>query len=282
MASKPNRGLHPSRRERPFPNADEPALQIRPVEHVSQPVGKGRLMPTLDVAEAFLRIGAGAGCGALIGLERESRNQLAGMRTHALVAAGAAVFTLAGAHGFPDLARGPNVDPMRVAAQIASGIGFIGAGAIIRDRGSVRGVTTAAALWTSAALGLAAGAGLWWVAVAGAVVTLLVLVGLRPVSAHVLTPFATRLRTIDVEYQKGHGTIGPLFEAIREAGAELDDLHIRDSDHGATRSVAVDVRVRDPGDLDDVTSALGALPEVERCAIRRTPDYRDSSSNGRP
>ena len=66
---------------------------------------------------------------------------------------------------------------MRVAAQIASGIGFIGAGAIIRDRGEVRGVTTPAALWTSAALGLAAGAGLWWVAAAGSVVTLLVLVG---------------------------------------------------------------------------------------------------------
>src|SRR3954453_10738481 len=237
---------------------------------------------TPDTADAFLRIGAAAGCGALIGLERESRNQLAGIRTHALVAAGAAVFTVAGAHGFPDMVRGPNVDPMRVAAQIASGIGFIGAGAIIRDRGAVRGVTTAAALWTSAALGLAAGAGLWWVAVAGAVITLVVLVGLRPLSGRLLTPFATPLRTIDVEYQKGHGTIGPLVEAIRDAGAQIDDLHIRDSDEGTTRSVAVDVRVRDPSDLDDVTSALAALPEVERCVIRRTPDYRDSPSNGRP
>src|SRR5689334_8760084 len=165
----------------------------------------------IDAAEAFLRIGAAALCGALIGLERESRNQLAGMRTHALVAAGAAVFTLAGAFGFPELHRGPNVDPMRVAAQIASGIGFIGAGAIIRDRGSVRGITTAAALWTSAALGLAAGAGLWWVAAAGAVVTLLVLVGLRPVGNRLLTPLTTPLRTVDVEYRRGHGTMGPLF-----------------------------------------------------------------------
>src|SRR6059058_2651184 len=165
-------------------------------------------MPSLDAADAFLRIGVAGGCGALIGLEREPRNQLAGIRTHALVAAGAAVFTLAGAFGFSDIHRGPNVDPMRVAAQVASGIGFIGAGAIIRDRGSVRGITTAAALWTSAALGVAAGAGLWWVAAAGAVVTLLVLVALRPLSTRVLTPFATPLRTIDVEYQKGHGTMG--------------------------------------------------------------------------
>jgi putative Mg2+ transporter-C (MgtC) family protein len=239
-------------------------------------------VPALEATEAFMRIGAAAGCGALIGLERESRNQLAGMRTHALVAAGAAVFTLAGAHGFPDLPRGPNVDPMRVAAQIASGIGFIGAGAIIRDRGSVRGVTTAAALWTSAALGLAAGGGLWWVVAAGALVTLVVLIGLRPLSARLLTPFATPLRTIDVEYQKGHGTMGPLVEAIRASGAELDDLNIHDSNGGGSRSVAVDVRVRDPGDLDDVTRALAALPEVDRCAVRRTPHYRDASISGNP
>ena len=239
-------------------------------------------MPTLDAVDGFLRIGAAGGCGALIGLERESRNQLAGMRTHALVAAGAAVFTLAGAYGFPELARGPNVDPMRVAAQIASGIGFIGAGAIIRDRGSVRGVTTAAALWTSAALGLAAGAGLWWVAAAGAIVTLLVLIAMRPLSTRLLTPFATPLRTIDVEYQRGHGTMGPLFDAIREAGADLDDLNIRDSDGGAKRSVAVDVRVRDPDDLESVTTAVAALPEVDRCAVRRTPHYRSASTNGQP
>src|SRR3954454_4731451 len=141
----------------------------------------------IDTAHVFFRVAAAGGLGALIGLERESRNQLAGMRTHALVAAGAAVFTLAGAYGFSDIHRGPNVDPMRVAAQIASGIGFRGAGAIIRDRGSVGAITTAAALWVSAAVGLAAGAGLWWVAVAGAVVTLLVLILLRPVRTRVLT-----------------------------------------------------------------------------------------------
>jgi putative Mg2+ transporter-C (MgtC) family protein len=237
-------------------------------------------VPALDAAEAFLRIGAAAGCGAAIGLERESRNQLAGMRTHALVAAGAAVFTLAGARGFPDLSRGPNVDPMRVAAQIASGIGFIGAGAIIRDRGSVRGLTTAAALWTSAALGLAAGAGLWWIALAGAAVTLLILVGLRPVSTRLIAPLSTSMRTIDVEYERGHGTIGPLFEAIREAGAQLDDLRIRDAQDGSVRTVAVDVRVRDPNDLDDVVAAIAELPEVRRCVVRRTPDYRGITRSG--
>lgn len=241
-------------------------------------------MPTLDAADAFLRIGAAGACGALIGLERESRQQLAGIRTHALVAAGAAVFTLAGAHGFPDIARGPNVDPMRVAAQIASGIGFIGAGAIIRDRGSVRGITTAAALWTSAALGLAAGAGLWWAVAAGAVTTLVILVALRPVSGRLVAPLASPVRTVDVEYEKGHGTLGPIMDAIRAAGGELDDLTIRDADGGSTRAVAVDVRVRDPEALEELTESLGALDEVSRCAVRRRSDYGgpfgDAESNG--
>ncbi|MGZ6695936.1 MAG: MgtC/SapB family protein [Solirubrobacteraceae bacterium] len=229
-------------------------------------------MPTLDAADAFLRISAAGGCGALIGLERESRNQLAGIRTHALVAVGAAIFTLAGAHGFAELPRGPNVDSMRVAAQIASGIGFIGAGAIIRDRGSVRGITTAAALWTSAALGLAAGAGVWWAVAAGAALTLVILVALRPVSTHLVAPLASPHRTIDIEYEKGHGTLGPILDAIRAAGAELDDLTISDAASGM-RAVAVDVRVRDPAELDEVAESLGELPEVSRCVVRRRPDY---------
>jgi putative Mg2+ transporter-C (MgtC) family protein len=177
----------------------------------------------IDTVDVFVRVGAASGLGALIGLERESRNQLAGMRTHALVAAGAAVFTMAGAYGFSDIHRAPTVDPMRVAAQIASGIGFIGAGAIIRDRGSVRGITTAAALWTSAAVGLATGAGLWAVAAAGAVVTLGVLVLLRPVRARLLT-LANQRYELEVEYERGHGTLGPLLDLIADAGGHVEDL----------------------------------------------------------
>jgi putative Mg2+ transporter-C (MgtC) family protein len=159
---------------------------------------------------------------------------------------------------------------MRVAAQIASGIGFIGAGAIIRDRGSVRGITTAAALWTSAAVGLATGAGLWWVAAAGAVVTLAVLVGLRPVGAWLAAP----VRTIDIEYEKGHGTLGPVMEAIRDTGGELEDLDIKDADGGSTRNVEIDVRIPEPGDLGEVARELCELPEVIRCTVRGPNGHR--------
>lgn len=221
----------------------------------------------LDTTDYILRVAAAGGLGAVIGLERQSRNQLAGVRTHALVATGAAVFTLAGAFGFPGVHRGPNVDPMRVAAQIASGIGFIGAGTIIRDRGSVRGITTAAALWVSASVGLAAGAALWGLAISGAVVTLLVLVVLRPVRSRLLSFTSPRYK-VDIEYQRGHGTLGPLLEAITEAGGHVEDLAI-DDDADGRRAVTLEVRVHADEDLRDAVRLVAARDEVARCTVHR-------------
>jgi uncharacterized membrane protein YhiD involved in acid resistance len=116
--------------------------------------------------DLVLRLLVAGVLGTVVGLERESRGRDPGSRTHALVALGAALFTVAGAYGFSDVPRGANVDPARLAAQVATGIGFIGAGAIIRSGFSVRGLTTAATLWVSAALGVAAGAGAYVPAIA--------------------------------------------------------------------------------------------------------------------
>jgi len=110
--------------------------------------------------------------GAIIGFERELHRQPAGFRTHALVSLGAALFTVVSAHGF----GGSSVDPTRIAAQIVTGIGFIGAGTILQHRGSVRGLTTAASLWAVAAIGMASGAGMLPMAVIGTFLILVVLV----------------------------------------------------------------------------------------------------------
>lgn len=221
----------------------------------------------LDTVDYIVRVAAAGGFGAVIGLERESRNQLAGVRTHALVAVGAAVFTIAGAFGFPEHHRGPNVDPMRVAAQIASGIGFIGAGAIIRDRGSVRGITTAAALWVSAAVGMAAGAGLWGLGISGAAVTLLVLVVLTPVRLRLLTRTRPRY-TLNIEYERGHGTLGPLLDAINDSGGHVEDLSI-DDDADGRRKVTLDVRIHDDDDLREAVRLVSARDEVVGCTVKR-------------
>jgi putative Mg2+ transporter-C (MgtC) family protein len=127
---------------------------------------------TMDLQlELAVRLTAGLVLGAIIGFERELHRQPAGFRTHSLVALGAALFTIVSAYGF----SGPMVDPTRIAAQIVSGIGFIGAGTILQHRGNFRGLTTAASLWSVAAIGTAAGAGLVVMAIIGTILILVVL-----------------------------------------------------------------------------------------------------------
>ena len=111
--------------------------------------------------------------GALIGLEREIHEHPAGMRTHLLVSLGSAGFTVLSIHAF----AAPGADPARVAAQIVTGVGFLGAGAILKEGATIRGLTTAASLWAVAAVGMAAGAAAWGVAIA---TTLIVVFSLWP------------------------------------------------------------------------------------------------------
>ena len=138
-------------------------------------------MPDLSLAEVVLRIVLAAALGGAIGLERELREREAGLRTHLLVSVGAALFTMVSAYAWTDWRfsneEGLVFDPTRIAAQVVTGIGFLGAGAIIRQGLSVRGLTTAATLWVVAAIGMASGVGYYWAAL---VTTALVLVSLWP------------------------------------------------------------------------------------------------------
>src|SRR5262245_57013671 len=137
----------------------------------------GRLAVTLVLAAA-------------IGLERELRQKSAGLRTDTLVGVGAALFAIAGGYGFMDAVGGEGIvlDPSRVAAQVASGIGFIGGGLIFVRRDAVRGLTTAAGVWVTAAIGLAAGAGLEWVAVATTGAYFVVAFGFPPLARRLPEP----------------------------------------------------------------------------------------------
>jgi putative Mg2+ transporter-C (MgtC) family protein len=120
-----------------------------------------------------LRLLLAATLGALVGLEREIHDHPAGMRTHLLVSLGSAGFTVLSIAAFPS----PGADPARVAAQIVTGIGFLGAGAILKEGLSIHGLTTAASLWVVAAIGMAAGAGAW---VTALTITAIAIVSLWP------------------------------------------------------------------------------------------------------
>lgn len=126
--------------------------------------------------------------GGVVGFEREFRDQPAGFRTHILVSLGSALFTMAGAYGVSSFvgAGGVSFDPTRIAAQVVTGIGFLGAGAILRYGVTVRGLTTAAALWVTAAIGVAVGLGYYWGAVATSLATVAALLGLKQVETTVV------------------------------------------------------------------------------------------------
>lgn len=135
-------------------------------------------------SDIAVRLLVAAGVGMIIGIEREIREQAAGMRTHMLVATGACLFTIVSVFGFEGLLDGavdPSLghDPARVASNVVTGVGFLGAGAILREGRSVRGLTTAASLWVVAAIGMAVGLGMYWAASVAAAVTVLSLAGLR-------------------------------------------------------------------------------------------------------
>ena len=131
--------------------------------------------------ELLLRILCAAMLGGLIGMEREYRAKEAGFRTHFLVGLGAAIFMILSKYGYDDVLKADLVrlDPSRIAAQVVSGIGFIGAGCIIFQRHAVRGLTTAAGLWVTSAIGMACGTGMY---VLAATATVMVVVCLETVS----------------------------------------------------------------------------------------------------
>jgi putative Mg2+ transporter-C (MgtC) family protein len=132
--------------------------------------------PVITDPEIVRRLLLAAGLGAVLGFERELRQKSAGLRTNILIAVGSALFTLMSS----ELASAPGADPTRIAAQIVTGIGFLGAGAIMRTGTGVQGLTTAATVWVNAAIGVAAGAGRFHLAFIATAVTMLVLLVIAP------------------------------------------------------------------------------------------------------
>jgi len=201
-----------------------------------------RSLPTLDWWEVFLRLALAAALGAAIGLERELREREAGLRTHLLVSLGSALFTIVSAYGFHAfLASGANVvraDPTRIAAQIVTGIGFLGAGAIIRQGLSVRGLTTAATLWVVAAIGLAAGAGYYSGAVIATVLVLLSLWPLRIVAYRIFLRYRPERERLLVDLAPGRSA-APVLAAVEAAGGQIESLSVLGDDE--RRSVAIEV-----------------------------------------
>ena len=206
-------------------------------------------LPALTWWDELARLAVAAGLGAAIGIERELRDREAGLRTHVLVSVGSALFTIVSAYGFHDLIAngGPVIraDPTRIAAQIVTGIGFLGAGAIIREGLSVRGLTTAATLWGVAAIGMASGAGYYSAALFGTAIVILALWPLRALAFRVLERARPEEQRIVVELT---GPTSELLAELERRGAHV--THFETADEPDRRVVKLE--------LDQVSDELAA------------------------
>jgi putative Mg2+ transporter-C (MgtC) family protein len=220
-------------------------------------------IPSLTWSEELWRVVVAAGLGGAVGLERELREREAGFRTHLLVSVGSCLFTLVSAYGFNEfLVGGGNVvrtDPTRIAAQIVTGVGFLGAGAIIRQGFSVRGLTTAATLWVVAAIGMASGAGYFSAAVITTALVLFSLWPLRIFAFRVMTRFRPETDRLIVQLPAGESP-APLLEKLESLGGSLQTLEV--GHEADRRTVLVDVTLPPKADAPGIVSQLAQLEHV--------------------
>lgn len=185
---------------------------------------------SISIWESTMRLLLAVILGGLIGWEREHNNHPAGFRTHILVSLGSALIMLLSIYGFSDFVHEPNVrtDPARLAAQVVSGIGFLGAGTILRHGFSVTGLTTAASLWVVSGIGLAVGAGFYYPAVLTTVLALVSLELLNRVE-HLLF-VSRRQKTLRIRVKDRPGTLGDLATVLAEFGVSIRKVSIEEVD----------------------------------------------------
>jgi putative Mg2+ transporter-C (MgtC) family protein len=215
--------------------------------------------PDIELWEGLLRLVLAALLAGAIGIERELREQEAGLRTHMLVCVGATMFMIVGVYGWADYQLGNDigvvVDPSRVASYVVSGIGFLGAGAIIRHGINVRGLTTAASLWVVAAIGVGVGAGMYGLSVA---TTALVLLALWPLAQvkNLLAGRRATARRLAVALAPDASVVSALA-AIEESGFDLESIEVAEEEDARRLDVVLSTQAdADLGELLDSVAGL--------------------------
>jgi putative Mg2+ transporter-C (MgtC) family protein len=220
----------------------------------------GTLMISLQTA--IIRLTFALVLGGLVGLERERGERAAGIRTHALVALGSCLLMIVSAFGFADIlgTRSVVLDPSRIAAQVVSGIGFLGAGTILLRKEMVKGLTTAAAIWVVAAVGLACGSGLLAEAVVVTILTMVVLIALRPVRT-----FLHRRSVAYLIHVEADASDTPLLfliqEICRQANVTIEQVQVQAG--RKSEKLEIECRASDMTRLTRLVQDIRALPEVQ-------------------
>ena len=223
----------------------------------------------LSNIEMLLRLVLAAGLGSVIGIERERLQWTAGLRTHMLVCVGATLFMLVSSFGFSDSLGGQHIvlDPSRVAAQVVSGIGFLGAGAILFRRDKIRGLTTAASLWTVAAIGLAVGGGLYVAAVGATAVIFIILAGLKPLERRIWSSRGSNEFHLVVDRETT--SLAVIQAELASAGMAIHLVTIEPGDEDAQDQVSIGVQNVQFEQMAQTLERLRQIKGVRSATIRR-------------
>lgn len=218
---------------------------------------------TLSPHEIALRLVTATVLAGLVGLDREHRRSAAGLRTHALVGMSSCLLMIVSAFGFADILGTPGVglDPSRIAAQIVTGIGFLGAGTIIAHGDSVRGLTTAASIWAVAALGIAVGGGMYRAAVLGTALALILLLVMRPIERKLDRRW--RKQTISALYDPQLVSPEVVMGALRNANLNVIGLSVEAQGESGKDQIEVTLLQSGESVLANALQVIAQLEGVE-------------------
>jgi putative Mg2+ transporter-C (MgtC) family protein len=226
--------------------------------------------------EMLVRLVVAAALGSLIGFERERLLWAAGIRTHMLVCVGSCLIMIVSQYGFASILTHQNVvlDPSRIAAQVVSGIGFLGAGAILARGEIVRGLTTAASIWTVAAVGLAVGGGLYLAASASTVIILIILAGIKPLEA-----YRSRNQSCQLKIEVDNGSLTPelLRDTLDLRTGQIKRFLVENRNPEGTDDLVILLSKVSSQDIATYPEKLKELDGVREVTIVRRPN--DASAN---
>jgi putative Mg2+ transporter-C (MgtC) family protein len=226
----------------------------------------------LPIQTLVIRLGLATVLGAAIGAERERLERAAGLRTHALVSVASALIMVVSTYGFPLPPNDPDgaLDPSRIAAQVVSGIGFLGAGLIVFRENTVRGLTTAASIWSVAGVGLAAGGGLYVPATVGTAFMLLILTGMRPLEHRWFAHYSRQHRVV-LWTRHGSDVLGAIQAAIQGAGGagvRLRSMQLQPASDPDEDVVELVLRAEEQREVLTVVQTLRQTEGVRRLTYR--------------
>ena len=221
----------------------------------------------LSNIEILIRLLLAAALSGVIGIERERLLWTAGLRTHMLVCVGACLLMIVSAFGFSDVLSVPHVtlDPSRIAAQVVSGIGFLGAGTILLRGEAIKGLTTAASLWSGAAIGLAVGGGLYTAAAMTTALILVILAGIKPLENRFRSQMAERV--INLSAVRGTVSLQTIVDATGVSTSRIKQFSLSQLNNEELDDVTVSFARLPPGAAEEIADKLRKVDGVKSATI---------------